>query len=476
MGRFADLIFHDWRGTKQVSIPYRAFMPHPLEGWRPAFADEEAEAVRRGADSAAALMSRPDWRSLSPSADWVMRRFEGVASSGIEGIRSTLRSLTAHEQLRGRRARERSRDDYEIAGGWQQVRAALGIGARRHHIEVTVGDILSLHKKLMDYTDLFTEGGRLRRVQNWVGERANSPDEARYVPPPPEAVPEMMEDCARYISKPPDVFGGAAWARAAIAHAQFESIHPFVDGNGRTGRAIFHLMLRRAGLVGDAPLPVSASLEARRDDYYLALDGSRAETGASDHAARSQAMAAWMRLWGDAVHVACEAAASVLDKVADIERSWAELRLRANSAAQRGLEVMSTCPVMTAPDLAERLQISENAARRGLKQLLEQRAVSLTDQAEMSGDTYEITPLLDLVDRRDDTLAAIWDRLDAGHPLRLESRGGLGVAGPTRIGSLNAPAPPLPPAPAAICRRVGPRSGLPCVLARGHAGQHRYRR
>jgi fido (protein-threonine AMPylation protein) len=109
--------------------------------------------------------------------------------------------------------------------------------------EITVQVLQEIHRRLLAGTRLQAHGGSFRQVQNWIGGSGHNPCSADYVPPPPEFVPELMEDLCAFCNAD-DL---PAVAQAAIAHAQFETIHPFVDGNGRTGRAIIHLVLRRRG-------------------------------------------------------------------------------------------------------------------------------------------------------------------------------------------------------------------------------------
>ncbi|WP_201295193.1 MULTISPECIES: Fic family protein [Nocardia] len=106
---------------------------------------------------------------------------------------------------------------------------------------ITEDVLLEIHRRLLAGTRLAEHGGSLRDVQNWIGGSSFNPCSAAFVPPPPELVPELMEDLISFCNSD-DL---PAVAQAAIAHAQFETIHPFIDGNGRTGRALIHLILRR---------------------------------------------------------------------------------------------------------------------------------------------------------------------------------------------------------------------------------------
>src|SRR5256885_1845595 len=109
---------------------------------------------------------------------------------------------------------------------------------------ISVATLLTFHQRLLGNTRQARLAGRLREKQNWIGGSDYNPCSAAFIPPPPELVPDLMEDlCAFCTSETLP-----AVAQAAIAHAQFETIHPFADGNGRTGRALIQLVLRRRGL------------------------------------------------------------------------------------------------------------------------------------------------------------------------------------------------------------------------------------
>ena len=106
---------------------------------------------------------------------------------------------------------------------------------------ITTNSLLEVHQRLLAGSRLERHDGSLRSVQNWIGGSGYNPCSAEFVPPPPEAAPALLDDLLVFCNDD----GLPALAQAAIAHAQFETIHPFVDGNGRTGRALIHLALRR---------------------------------------------------------------------------------------------------------------------------------------------------------------------------------------------------------------------------------------
>ncbi len=139
------------------------------------------------------------------------------------------------------------------------------------HADHLDGDaILAMHKALLDSTEP-DSAGKWRTVQNWIGGSDWSPYEATFVPPQPDRVPAAIQDLERFLARD-DV---PTLVQAAIAHAQFETIHPFTDGNGRTGRALVHSLLRGKELTRHVTVPVSAGLLADTRRYFDALTAYR---------------------------------------------------------------------------------------------------------------------------------------------------------------------------------------------------------
>ena len=129
--------------------------------------------------------------------------------------------------------------------------------------DITLEALLETHRRLLAGTRLEDHGGSVRTVQNWIGGSDYNPCSASFVPPPPEEVPGLMDDLITFCNND----SLPALAHAAVAHAQFETIHPFVDGNGRAGRALVHMVLRRRGLGLRILTPFSLILATWSQDY-----------------------------------------------------------------------------------------------------------------------------------------------------------------------------------------------------------------
>ncbi|WP_181421590.1 Fic family protein [Curtobacterium sp. MCBD17_030] len=191
--------------------------------------------------------------------DLLLARTEAVSSSRIEDEHATLDDYA--RALVGIRANGSAT---AMVGATSALRAMIDDAGRGG---ITERSVLDAHAVLM--RDDPVDGpvaGRWRQVQNWIGGGA-SPRDAAYVPPPADDVAEAMDDLFAFLSR--DDLDPIV--QAAIAHAQFESVHPFTDGNGRIGRALVNAVLRRRGLTSSLVVPVAAALVADRAGYFAEL-------------------------------------------------------------------------------------------------------------------------------------------------------------------------------------------------------------
>lgn len=246
----------------------RAFVPSPLP---PSPCIEMTAARRRLLEQAEAALAKLDGATLHlPEIDlflYAYVRKEAVLSSQIEGTQSTLSDLMLFEL-----------DDLQVPiDDVKEVSsyvAAMEHGlARLKDIPLSGRLIREMHEKLMAKgRGSEKEPGEFRRSQNWIG--GQRPSQAHYVPPPPHEVLPCMGDLDKFINAED---GMPTLVRAALAHVQFESIHPFLDGNGRIGRLIIALLLQQSGKLSRPLLYLSLYLKANKTEYYRLLDKVRAE-------------------------------------------------------------------------------------------------------------------------------------------------------------------------------------------------------
>src|SRR5262249_55066856 len=175
----------------------------------------------------------------------------------------------------------------------------------------------ALHRRLMTSSRLSAQAGRLREQQNWIGGSEYSPCAAAFVPPPPELVPGLIEDLCAFCNDD----SLPAVAQAALAHAQFETIHPFPDGNGRTGRGLINLVLRRRGLATRVLPPIPLSLATWAKDYIDGLSATRYSGPATGDAAEA-GLNRWIGTFAGACARAAADADSFESRVEQIEASW----------------------------------------------------------------------------------------------------------------------------------------------------------
>ena len=251
------------------SCDYDAYLPDPLVGRRfvldgdvaADIADAEAAIARLNTEATALV----DTEVLAR----ILLRAESMASSRIEGLEIGARRLLRAEAVRSLHEPSSDVTATEVLGNIDAM--LYGVEQIGPGDDITVDLLLEIHRRLLAGTRLEVYGGNFRQVQNWIGGSDYNPCSADYVPPPHEFVPDLMEDLCTFCNT--DDLPAAA--QAAIAHAQFETIHPFVDGNGRTGRAIIHLVLRRRGLASRVLPPVSLVLATLARDYVGGLTASR---------------------------------------------------------------------------------------------------------------------------------------------------------------------------------------------------------
>lgn len=409
VGYLSPQTYHYWRGTSQVSEPYDAFVPHRIAGWTPR--PDDGTLSRLGSADAHLRALQQDVRQ-SPALSWCLNRTEAIASSSVEGIRTTLRSLSLLESMRAHRSPSRAEADRQALGNARLNAFAMDLGQRRP-AAVTVADVEEMHRRLFAATAQQSTSGWLRSEQNWIGRRgARTPARAHFVPPPPELTEPLLSDAMEYVSDPPWL---PVLAKAAIAHLQFETIHPFDDGNGRVGRALMHCVLHR-DLALPIPLPLSAAIDARREEYYAALRPYQTYIGDASTEERSQAACETIRYIADAATVACHYVQVAAQVVAGTERSWADLGLRSDSAAVAILKHMSTMPAAGVGYLHEATGRSPRAVRRALATLCARGALSETVDDTTGRRVFELPQMLQIVDQRHDLLDDCWDIHMSGAP------------------------------------------------------------
>jgi len=336
--------------TRRDRLPcdYEAYVPDPLLSRRFVFDGDVAADV---ADAEAAIARLDVHASALADTETLARillRAESVASSRIEGLEVGPRRLLRAEAAQRLGEQPSDVTANEILANIDAMASSIsGISA---DAPVTLDHLLAFHRRLLTGTRLEDHAGRIRTVQNWIGGSGYNPCSAAFVPPPPEFVSDLMDDLCGFCNDD----SLPAVAQAAMAHAQFETIHPFVDGNGRTGRALIHFVLRRRGLARRILPPVSLVLATRAQDYIGGLTASRYRGKANSREAH-EGTNLWIARFAGACTRAVSDASSFERRAGEIEADWRNRlgRVRAGSSTDLLLRSLIGAPVITASSAAE---------------------------------------------------------------------------------------------------------------------------
>jgi Fic family protein len=364
---------------------YDAFIPVKLAEL-PVGLDAHVAGIVSEADAAIRELNTSALPALAPLARLLLRS-EAMASSKIEGLQTGLRSL----------ARAEAKIEAGGRAGTTVVEVLANIDAMQLALDdataldrFSVSEILAIHRRLMERSiNAARITGRIRTSQNWIGGNDYNPCGADFVPPPPEEVSVLLDDLCTAINDdrlPPIV-------QAAIAHAQFETIHPFADGNGRAGRALIHVVLKRRGVAPSYVPPISVVLAAGRDRYIEGLTRFRGDE-----------VGVWIEQFAAAALSGAGLATAYLGEVRRLSDSWrAKLRARpspprSDAAAWTLIDILPAFPVITAPVAAAATGRSKPQVYEALR-LLEATGVLVPLSASRRNRSWEADGLLDLLER-----------------------------------------------------------------------------
>ncbi len=363
-----------WSGTlgsgmsrrDRQSCDYEAYVPDLIAGRRIALdgdvaadvADAEVAIARVNVEAATLL----DTEALAR----ILLRAESVASSRIEGLVVGAGRLLRAEVTRDTGGHVKDITAAEVLANIDAMRyATCGIDPGG---KITLEQLLEVHRRLLSGTWLAEHAGVVRSEQNWIGGSSHNPCSAAFVPPPPDHVPELLEDLCAFCNQD----SLPAVAQAALAHAQFETIHPFVDGNGRTGRVLIHLILRRRDLATRVLVPVSLVLATWARDYIDGLTAFRYRGPATSRAAH-EGVNLWIARFAGACSRAVADTAAFERRVARLEEDWRESlgRVREGSAVDLLLRALPGMPLFTVPGVAELIDRSYIVANEAVARLLD---------------------------------------------------------------------------------------------------------
>ncbi len=416
----ARLVGGTWPGDPSLGNPrrlsrpcrYEAYVPDPLVD-RPILLPPDVADELQGAERAIVDLNlhNPQVAGLEGIARLFLRA-EAVASSRIEGLEINARRLVRAEAARelGHSAGDVTAE--AVLGNIEAMQFAVDELAQRP--ELTVQDILDTHRVLMRRTERTDLVGIIRTTQNWIGGYDSNPCTADFVPPPPEELRRLMDDLVAYMNS--DYH--SPLLQAAMVHQQFEAIHPFGDGNGRVGRALIHVVLRRRGVSPRFVPPISLILSTHSKEYVAGLRAA-SYVGQPETKEAVEGVAAWLRVFAFAATRSAVDAERFGRDIRELEESWRSKlgRVRANSAAELLLKILPSAPVVTVATAAKLIRRSVPQTNAAVNRLAE-AGVLVPVRDVQRNRAFEAAGLLDSVTGFERSLASATGDTRESPPVR----------------------------------------------------------
>jgi Fic family protein len=359
---------------------YEVFIPDEISGRDFALDGDAVAAVTEATRALQHLEASPPRIATLGALAQNLLRSESVASSRIEGVHLSHKRLAraAYQADRGQRDRRAA----EVLGNVEAMKHAIEIGTAGKPLMTS--DIEDIHRTLLRFTEDTDIAGVVRESQNWIGGNDYNPIGAAYVPPPPEYVRPLLDDVCAFATRT-DL---APIVQAGIVHAQFETIHPFADGNGRVGRALIYAILRRRGEIPNYVPPISLILAAEPKGYVGGLTWYR-EGGVSS----------WIAQFADATARAATEAERLADATQQLQSTWLEDlgQPRRDAAVRQLISALPGQPVVDVA-VAQTLTGKSHVAVGKALQELERAGILQRLNERKWGRVWGCDQLLNLVD------------------------------------------------------------------------------
>jgi Fic family protein len=367
-----------------MGFQYTAYVPDPIADLEISLPGDVAAVVTE-AELAVRELNQTSIR-LEPLETLARQllRAESVASSRIEGLEVSHRRLAMadySDDLKDVTAQS-------VLANMRAMELAIRRASSRRPFRVS--DVLAIHRELFCAFD-DPSAGRVRHEQNWIGGASSSPRDAEFVPPPAELVPDLLDDLCRYLQRD-DL---PAVAQAATVHAQFETIHPFADGNGRVGRCLIHVVLRRRGVAPKYVPPISLILATNSKAYVAGLTDFR-----------SGKPAEWCAVFAQATREAAGEARRFAEHIADLKVKWRSAAgdPRRDSAATALIEQLPSHPIIDVASAEQLLRRSNQAVRLAMQELEDSGVVRKLTTGRRNR-AWEAAGLFDLINHFESHLA-----------------------------------------------------------------------
>ncbi len=380
-------------GTYSISTTQgesvRAFVPHALPPSDPALPPTVFTELNRQAELALARLAGVS--GLVPSVDWLLYsaiRKEALLTSQIEGTQATLTDLFDEEAG----FNVSNTDDVEEVTNYlrafrwtqEQLRDPKGL-------PISVRLLCEAHRRLLDGArGAGKQPGELRRSQNWIG--GTRPGNAVFVPPPPEHVPTLLADMERFIHDTNDTAADLPpMVKVALIHAQFETIHPFLDGNGRIGRLLIAALFEHWGLLTEPLMYLSGYLKQHQAEYYRRLSAIRTDGD----------WESWVSFFLEGVAVAAGEAEKNIIEVASLvatDRRRLLQSTKAGPASYRLFEMLPMMPRFTIERVRQQLDTSFPTATAAVK-VLEALGIVTEMTGQKKNRNYSYQAYVELLSR-----------------------------------------------------------------------------
>ncbi|MBX9610761.1 MAG: Fic family protein [Burkholderiales bacterium] len=372
--------------TSTLGEPVRAFVPHPLPPADPPLAPECFAQRNRAAELALARLSGVS--GLVPSVEWLLYgaiRKEALLTSQIEGTQATLTDLFDEEAGFA----VRNTDDVEEVTNYLRAFRRVQDNLRDPAgLPISVRLLRDAHRLLLDGArGTGKQPGELRRSQNWIG--GTRPGNAVFVPPPAEKLPGLLADMERFIHAASTDL--PALVRVALVHVQFETIHPFLDGNGRIGRLLIAALMEHWGLLAEPLMYVSGYLKTHQAEYDRRLSAVRTEGD----------WEGWVAFFLEGVAAAASDAERGIVAIASLIAADRRRLLdapKATPASYRLFEMLPMMPRFTIEKARQRLDTSFPTATAAVR-ILEELGIVTELTGQKKNRSYSYQAYVDLLTR-----------------------------------------------------------------------------
>jgi Fic family protein len=363
----------------------QAFVPNPLPPSKPVLAPACYVDLNRNAEMALARLSGVS--GLVPSVDWLLYsaiRKEALLTSQIEGTQATLIDLFDEE---AGFVVSNTDDVEEVTNYLRAFRLVQGQLRDPQGLPLSVRLLCDAHRLLLDGArGTGKQPGELRRSQNWIG--GTRPGNAAFVPPPPERVADLLADVERFIHAVP-VTDLPPLVKIALVHAQFETIHPFLDGNGRIGRLLISALLEHWGLLSEPLMYLSGYLKQHQSEYYRRLSAIRTEGD----------WEGWVSFFLEGVAQAATDAERSIVAIASLVAAHRRMLLaspKAGPASYRLFEMLPMMPRFNVDQVRQRLDTSFPTANAAVK-VLEGLGLVTELTGQKKNRSYSYQPYIELM-------------------------------------------------------------------------------